>query len=128
MEKFKGVGDVAVQYDPGHAALPWAAIRFLLQVSTNDVQIFGSLVEGLEAVCKTVARYAAIERVFFGNSSSIDKMLEDSIVAPYASILRFLSKCRRYFDLGRAQRVARSITQLPETSVKEHLDKIAEND
>ena len=32
VNKFKEVGDVAVQYDPGHAALPWAAIRFLLQV------------------------------------------------------------------------------------------------
>ena len=35
IEKFKQVGDVAVQYDPGHAALPWAAIRFVLQVKTT---------------------------------------------------------------------------------------------
>ena len=26
------VGDMAVQYDPVHAALPWALIRFLLKV------------------------------------------------------------------------------------------------
>jgi len=31
VEKFKEVGDIAVQYDPGHAALPWAGIRLLLQ-------------------------------------------------------------------------------------------------
>ena len=30
--KFKAVGDTAVQYDPVHAALPWAAVRFILQV------------------------------------------------------------------------------------------------
>jgi hypothetical protein len=30
--KFKEIGDVAVQYDPGHAALPWAGVRFILQV------------------------------------------------------------------------------------------------
>jgi hypothetical protein len=35
---FKEVGDVAVQYDPAHAALPWALVRFLLQVCTRDVQ------------------------------------------------------------------------------------------
>lgn len=29
---FKQVGDAAVQYDPVHAALPWAGIRFVLQV------------------------------------------------------------------------------------------------
>ena len=30
--KFKEVGDIAVQYDPVHAALPWAGIRFILLV------------------------------------------------------------------------------------------------
>ncbi len=29
---FKQIGDSAVQYDPQHAALPWAGIRFVLQV------------------------------------------------------------------------------------------------
>ena len=33
LKAFKDVGDAAVQYDPGHAALPWAAFRFILQVS-----------------------------------------------------------------------------------------------
>ena len=32
LQKFIQVGDVAVQYDPGHATLPWAAFRFLLVV------------------------------------------------------------------------------------------------
>ena len=32
VKKFVEVGDVAVQYDPGHAALPWAAVRVVLQV------------------------------------------------------------------------------------------------
>jgi hypothetical protein len=33
LDLFKQVGDVAVQYDPGHAALPWAGVRFMLEVS-----------------------------------------------------------------------------------------------
>lgn len=33
INKFKEIGDIAVQYDPVHAALPWAGVRFLLQVS-----------------------------------------------------------------------------------------------
>jgi len=32
IDKFKSIGDQAVSYDPGHAALPWAGIRFILQV------------------------------------------------------------------------------------------------
>jgi len=31
VEKFKEVGDIAVQCDPIHAGLPWAGIRLLLQ-------------------------------------------------------------------------------------------------
>lgn len=37
--KFKEVGDVAMQYDPGHAALPWAAIRFFLQVRYRELTL-----------------------------------------------------------------------------------------
>jgi hypothetical protein len=35
--KFMEVGDIAVQYDPSHAALPWAGIRFLLLVGWNTL-------------------------------------------------------------------------------------------
>ena len=31
IEKFVAVGDTAMQYDTGHAALPWAAVRLVLQ-------------------------------------------------------------------------------------------------
>jgi hypothetical protein len=34
IKSFRDMVDAAVQYDPGHAALPWAAVRFFLQVST----------------------------------------------------------------------------------------------
>ena len=32
VNKFKEVGDIVIQYDPGHASLPWAGVRFILQV------------------------------------------------------------------------------------------------
>ena len=32
VQEFLAIGDTIVTYDPGHAALPWAAMRFLLQV------------------------------------------------------------------------------------------------
>ena len=39
INKFIAVGDIAVQYDPGHAALPWALIRFLLKVRVLSCQM-----------------------------------------------------------------------------------------
>ena len=35
IDQFKRLGDAAIQYDPGHAALPWAAVRFFLQVNVS---------------------------------------------------------------------------------------------
>ena len=32
ISKFVAVGDTLMQYDPGHAAIPWAIVRFILQV------------------------------------------------------------------------------------------------
>ena len=31
-ELFAKIGDQVIQYDPGHMSLPWAGVRFLLQV------------------------------------------------------------------------------------------------
>ena len=56
--KFIQVGDAAVQYDPTHAALPWAAITLLLQITFSDVQTFGTIAEGMETVLRLIARYA----------------------------------------------------------------------
>jgi len=35
VHKFREIGDIAIQSDPIHAALPWAAFRFLLKVNIN---------------------------------------------------------------------------------------------
>lgn len=37
LNKFVSLGDVAVSFDPVHAALPWAAVRFVLVVSSSAV-------------------------------------------------------------------------------------------
>ncbi len=37
INKFKEIGDIVVQFDPVHAALPWAGVRFLLEVSGESL-------------------------------------------------------------------------------------------
>lgn len=39
LDKFKQVGDAAVQFDPSVAALPWMGVRLLLQVSRAEEPI-----------------------------------------------------------------------------------------
>jgi len=42
VNKFREVGDAAIQYDPTHAALPWAGVRLLLQVCKQFQLYFSS--------------------------------------------------------------------------------------
>jgi hypothetical protein len=39
VSKFKAVGDMAVQYGPAHAALPWAGVRLLLQLLSTTPRV-----------------------------------------------------------------------------------------
>jgi hypothetical protein len=55
VNKFKEVGNQAANYDPAHAALPWAAVRFILQTTINDVEVFSGMVEGIQKVLLEIA-------------------------------------------------------------------------
>ena len=42
VDKFKEIGDIVVQYDPVHAALPWAGFRIILKVLGNPLNWISS--------------------------------------------------------------------------------------
>jgi hypothetical protein len=114
VEKFIAVGDVAMQYDAAHAALAWAAFRFVLQVMTttlvyrnlfadtrqmavNEKRVFGETVENLEKVSHLITRYAILEELYLQRNSTARDMLEDMVIRLYAEILTFLAKARKFF-------------------------------
>ncbi|KAK1846472.1 ankyrin repeat-containing protein [Colletotrichum chrysophilum] len=55
------IGDVAVQYDPVSAALPWAAVRLVMQASVNDVEVFGFVLESVESITNVIATCTIFE-------------------------------------------------------------------
>jgi hypothetical protein len=61
IERFISIGDVAVQFDSTNASLPWAAVRFLLQATINDVQLFGAMVNNLEVIARLITRCREFE-------------------------------------------------------------------
>lgn len=115
VEKFIAVGDVAMQYDPVHAAPAWAAFRFVLQVeattfiyrtlfddssqiAVNDKRALGEMIENLEAVSHLITRYAILEELYLQRNSAARDKLEDMVVRLYAEILTFLASARKYFQ------------------------------
>ena len=124
IHKFKEIGDVAVQYDPSHAALPWAAIRFFLQLSVNDVQTFGAMAEGLETVTSHITRCKTYENLYLSRSSSARADLEYHLLRHYAVILTYLATARRYYTKSTVRRLGTSVFETSD-SVDACLSNIA---
>lgn len=124
VQKFKEIGDVAVQYDPSHASLPWAAVRFFLQLSVNDVQMFGAMAEGLETVTGEITRCHLYEQLYLSRSSSARVDLESLLLRHYAGILTYLATVKRYYTKSTIRRLGASVFETS-ASVDACLCKIA---
>ena len=122
--KFKEVGDVAIQCDAGHAALPWAAIRFMLQASISSVETFGHMLEGVELSAKMIAIYAEVERTCLKGVSKLKAELADALVKMYAGVLAFLFRARRHFGQSSGKRALKGAFQSYQTSVAPWIERI----
>ncbi|KAI4199301.1 MAG: hypothetical protein LQ350_004683 [Teloschistes chrysophthalmus] len=111
VNKFKEIGDVAVQYEPTHAALPWAAVRFLLQLSVNEVQTFGAMTEGLEKISSYITRCHLYEQFFLTSPSAAQPELESALLRLYTSILLYLARARHYYVQSTLRRLGASVVR-----------------
>ena len=91
VDMFKQIGDTVVQYDPVHAALPWAVFRFLLQVCLRKQENVDAVLIGLEKTACLIDRCAIYESLCTDDSAA-SKNLERSILRLYTAILKFLAK------------------------------------
>ena len=127
VDKFVKVGDAAVQYDPTHVALPWAGVRFLLQITVNDAQTFGAIAEGVETVSRLISRYAIFEATYLRPSSHApsvaQKKLSEQLISLYSAILTYLAKAGRYYNRSTAERLAKS-SIIPADTVRSCLQLI----
>ena len=107
--RFKEIGDIVVQYDPAHAALPWAGVRFLLQIAISDIAKFGFVVEGAEVIARMISRYAIFEDIYLHRTSKATQELRDALVLLYTTMLLYLSKAKRFFEQNSAKRMLKAI-------------------
>lgn len=108
IDRFRQVGDVAVQYDPVHAALPWAGVRFLLQVAVSDIVQFGFVVEAAELIAHVISRYAIFEEVFLCQASKATQELQGALIRLYTAILLYLAKAGEFFQQSTAKLVIKA--------------------
>lgn len=118
--KFIEVGDMAVQFDPVHAALPWAAVRFVLtvpttehfylierlliivQASVNDTERYTLICEGIEHIISIIAYYHVIENMNLRHTKDTQEAYAKAMVNLYSTILTYLAEAKIYYSEGSA--------------------------
>jgi hypothetical protein len=106
IEHFKQVGDVAVQYDPVHASLPWAGIRFLLEVTVSDFNAAELILEHATSLAEMIPRYTIFEQIFLQSTSGAASELERGLTVLYAKMLFYLAKAKAHFQHGTLSRLS----------------------
>ncbi|CVL08160.1 related to ankyrin 1 [Fusarium proliferatum] len=102
IDSFKAVGDAAVQFDASNASLPWAAVRLLLQVTVNDVQQYGTMVQDLEVVSRIIARYKEFENLHLGRDELAQPALGTALTVLYTEVLTYLAQTIAFFSQSTA--------------------------
>ncbi|KAI1167471.1 hypothetical protein F5B18DRAFT_601893 [Nemania serpens] len=115
VKKIINIGDIAIQYDPVHAALPWAAIRLIMQTGMNDLDNFDYIVVSLENMASILAQCPIIEAVYLGGGQprtpKLSTQLTESVIGLYAAILQYLAYIMKYLTLSTGKRFITSIGQ-----------------
>ncbi|KAI5811981.1 hypothetical protein BZA77DRAFT_376448 [Pyronema omphalodes] len=92
LDKFKEIGDIVVQYDPAHAALPWAAFRFILKICVEQKKTLEAIVDGLEHIASLIQRCTIYEIIYEKETFNASTNLRESILQLYIAVLKFFAK------------------------------------
>ncbi|QLI65362.1 uncharacterized protein G6M90_00g001560 [Metarhizium brunneum] len=110
--KFISIGDIIVQYDPVHAALPWAAVRFVLQVAVDDPETFDLVLFYIERL----VYYITISSIFDvqylqpkHHLLDVYPQLFEAIETLQTNVLKFLGYLLRHFCSSTIARHLKSI-------------------
>jgi hypothetical protein len=106
VDKFKTIGDIVIQYDPVHAALPWAGVRFILQIVVADEENMGAVLIGIETVTKLLVRCTVYEELYLKPDPKLSNHsnLEETLLGLYAAVLECLAEAKRYLQKSSASK------------------------
>lgn len=90
--RFREFGGVAVQFDPTHASLPWAAVRFLLRATVTDIEQYGAMIVDIEVVARLITRCKEFELLNHPGNSPVSSPLDDALTSLYAAVLTYLAR------------------------------------
>ncbi|KAI1921337.1 hypothetical protein LOZ64_001619 [Ophidiomyces ophidiicola] len=111
LDKFKAVGDIAVNANPLFAGLPWAFVRFVLQAALSDREQMEAIFRGLNRILYVSYRCQLYERYYLlsHGPSDASSELQSAITDLYDLIFRFLASAVRTYNKSSLQRVGSAL-------------------
>ncbi|KAF5977580.1 hypothetical protein FBULB1_6512 [Fusarium bulbicola] len=122
LDKFKGIGDVVSSFDPVHAALPWAAFRFVLEAMLAEREQADSVLEVLASAPYFVFSGRVLEMVYTKESMNIGRTqheiklsqqcldnLHEELIKLYSELLSALQYCYVISNQHKVKRKATAI-------------------
>jgi hypothetical protein len=79
VNRFKEVVNQAVSYDPHHTALPWAAIRFFLQSTVNEVEVFAVVMELVDSIANMLVQCQILEALYLHSALLVTPQLSEAL-------------------------------------------------
>ncbi|KAJ5523945.1 hypothetical protein N7494_010595, partial [Penicillium frequentans] len=129
LNSFASVGDVAVSFDPAHAALPWAAVRSVLVILTANHELKGVMLAGMTEVAWLLVRCDTYQQLYMAPDATLRppentlSKLRASVVRAYAEIQSFLA-----FMVGRSKSKIKVDAAFKLGTARSHIDKLSANE
>ncbi|KAL8831331.1 MAG: hypothetical protein Q9191_000918 [Dirinaria sp. TL-2023a] len=115
---YRDLGPVATEHHAASASWPWAAVRYILETTVNDDELFKAVSDSLETIAKIITRHRMAEELLIRSSCSDHEtqLLESALAGLYIEILRFLAMAVAIKD----PLVAMNDYDLPKVLQKDH--------
>ncbi|KAI1752087.1 hypothetical protein F4782DRAFT_155191 [Xylaria castorea] len=108
--KFTSAVDVAVSFDPVHAALPWAAVRFVLVALTSVSELRSQVLAGIATVASLLAQCDTYQQLYMAPDLAL-RPPEAALVKLKTSIVETYTKSQSFlgFAIQQQQSKVRSV-------------------
>ncbi|KAL3477404.1 ankyrin repeat-containing domain protein [Aspergillus californicus] len=107
-------GDIAVQFAPPQASMPWSVVKSLMQIPVIGEEQMGALLGTTEAIVRIVSRGQVYEQVYLVNDcdeagSKLSQSLEGALIGIYRTSLDLLADSGSLFSQNTARRTLEAI-------------------
>ncbi|KAL2848401.1 ankyrin repeat-containing domain protein [Aspergillus pseudoustus] len=107
-------GDIAIQFAPPQASLPWDLIKSLMQIPVNESEQMCALLATTERIVRITSRGQVYEQVYLPTEPGVElqpiqKQLAGALLKIYTTSLELLADSAKLLDASTARRTIEAI-------------------